>query len=91
MLGIAYKATRSAIGAGTHGKIGEAVMSCGAKRQMTPAELKSARKSLGLSAERLAALVGVTRDAVCKWESGKRPIPRWIELVMYLLTRPVRD
>ncbi len=52
---------------------------------MTPADLKSARKSLGLSAERLAALVGVTRDAVCKWESGARPIPRWLELLVDIL------
>ncbi len=58
---------------------------------MTPTDLKSTRKSLGLSAERLAALVGVTRDAVQKWEAGRRPIPRWLELVLDLLTRPARD
>ncbi len=52
---------------------------------MTPADLKSTRKSLGLSAERLAALVGVTRDAVCKWESGKRPIPKWLALLVDIL------
>lgn len=52
---------------------------------MTPAALKSARKSLGLSAERLATLVGVTRDAVCKWESGARPIPRWLALLVDIL------
>ena len=55
-------------------------------QMMTPAELKSARKSLGLTAEQFAKVIGVTRDAVCKWESGKRPIPRSVELLIYLIS-----
>ena len=52
---------------------------------MTPAELKSARKSLGLTVKQFASVVGVTRDAVCKWESGARPIPRYVEVIVELL------
>jgi DNA-binding transcriptional regulator YiaG len=55
---------------------------------MTPADLKSARKSLGLSAQQFADLVGVTRDAVCKWEAGHRQIPKMLDLVIELLQMP---
>lgn len=43
---------------------------------MTPAELKSARQALGLSAERFAKLVHVESGrTVRRWESGERDIP----------------
>lgn len=41
---------------------------------MTPTQLKSARKRLGLSQPALAKLLGVTRDSIAKWESGRVPI-----------------
>jgi DNA-binding transcriptional regulator YiaG len=43
---------------------------------MTPAQLKSARHALGLSAEGFARLVGVKSGrTVRRWESGERKIP----------------
>lgn len=43
---------------------------------MTPAELKEARQSLGLSQSELAALCHVQSDrTIRKWESGERDIP----------------
>lgn len=40
---------------------------------MTPAELKSARKSLGLSAEGFARVFGVASDRTVRgWEAGSR-------------------
>lgn len=44
--------------------------------QLTPQELKQARKSLGLSAEGLARLVGVASGrTVRRWEAGGQDIP----------------
>jgi DNA-binding transcriptional regulator YiaG len=43
---------------------------------MTPAELKSARKTLGLSQAEFAAVVGVASDrTVRRWEDAERDIP----------------
>lgn len=43
---------------------------------MTPAELKSARAALGLSAAGFARAVGVESGrTVRRWESGERDIP----------------
>lgn len=43
---------------------------------MTPAELKSIRHSLGLSAEAFARLVRVSNGRTVRyWESGERDIP----------------
>lgn len=43
---------------------------------MTPAQLKSARKALGLSEAEFARAVGVASDhTVSKWEDGERDIP----------------
>lgn len=43
---------------------------------MTPAELKSARHTLGLSAEGFAQAVGVESGrTVRRWEAGDRDIP----------------
>jgi DNA-binding transcriptional regulator YiaG len=43
---------------------------------MTPAELKSARKALGLTAEGFARLVHVESGrTVRRWEAGDRDIP----------------
>ena len=53
---------------------------------VTPAELKSARHALGLSAEGLARVVGVESGrTVRRWEAGERDIPGPVIVVMRLL------
>ena len=45
------------------------------RKPLTPwTALSAARRKRGLSQYRLAELVGVTQDAISKWESG-RPVP----------------
>lgn len=52
---------------------------------MTPAELKSKRHALGLSAERFARLVRVRSGrTVRKWEAGDRDIPGPVEVIVEL-------
>lgn len=52
---------------------------------MTPAELKSIRQSLGLSAEAFAKLVRVaTGRTVRRWESGEQDIPGPVTLIAEL-------
>ncbi len=50
---------------------------------MTPKAVKAIRTRLGLSQTAFAAKIGVTRDAVARWEAGNRrmsePISRLIE------------
>lgn len=42
---------------------------------MTPTEIRSTRKALGLTQAELAALFGVSRDTILRAERGDRPIP----------------
>ena len=39
--------------------------------------IKARRKALGMSQETLAEKVGVTRPAICHWESGLRNPETW--------------
>jgi DNA-binding transcriptional regulator YiaG len=53
---------------------------------MTPADLKEARKALGLSAEGFARLVGVQSGrTVRRWERGDRDIPGTVERLLEAL------
>ena len=55
---------------------------------MTPAELKAARHSLGLSAEGFARLVRVDSGrTVRRWEAGERDIPGPVTVIVELLQR----
>jgi transcriptional regulator with XRE-family HTH domain len=52
---------------------------------MTPAELKTARHALGLSAEGFARLVRVQSGrTVRRWEAGDAPIPGAVEVIVSL-------
>lgn len=60
---------------------------------MTPANLKSARHALGLSAEGFARLVNVESGrTVRRWESGERDIPGPVTVIVRALmdSRAVR-
>ena len=50
---------------------------------MTPAALKSARHTLGLSARGFAAAVGIASGrTVRRWERGDRPVPGPVALLV---------
>jgi DNA-binding transcriptional regulator YiaG len=53
---------------------------------LTPAELKSARHALGLSAEGFARLVRVQSGrTVRRWESGEQDVPGPVLVILDLL------
>jgi DNA-binding transcriptional regulator YiaG len=55
---------------------------------MTPAELKTARKTLGISAEGFARLVGVASGrTVRRWEDGTQDIPGPVVVLTGLMLR----
>ena len=54
---------------------------------MTPDELKETRSRLGLTQTQLAQELGVTLNAVQRWEAGERPIRRVTELALETLER----
>jgi DNA-binding transcriptional regulator YiaG len=61
---------------------------------MTADEFKQHRLALGLSVQRLALLLGVGPAGVHNWESGKAPVPAWIEEKLAEIERtrwPKRD
>jgi DNA-binding XRE family transcriptional regulator len=41
-----------------------------------PAERRRLREEAGMSQQKLAEIIGVTRQAICQYESGKRAKPR---------------
>jgi transcriptional regulator with XRE-family HTH domain len=52
---------------------------------MSPAELKTARHELGLSAQAFARLIGVHDGrTVRRWESGDAPIPGLLPLFLHM-------
>jgi DNA-binding transcriptional regulator YiaG len=50
-----------------------------------PAELKAARKKLGMSQPQLADALGVDRVSVARWETGTRRIPSMLRLALKAL------
>ena len=54
---------------------------------MTPEELKEVRTRLGMTQSQLAHELGVTLNAVQRWEAGERPIRRVTELALETLER----
>lgn len=49
---------------------------------MSPDTLRTLRILAGLTQLGLAASLGVHRTTVARWETGKLPIPRWVELAI---------
>jgi DNA-binding transcriptional regulator YiaG len=49
---------------------------------MTAADIEQFRNALGLSQTDLAARVGVTPQAVCQWEAGKRKPSRPVLILL---------
>lgn len=53
---------------------------------MTPAQLKAWRKRVRLSQVGLAKLIHHTTQAVYQWESGRRKIPGFLDVLLPLVT-----
>lgn len=52
------------------------------RKQMTAADIESFRNALGLSQTDLASRIGVTPQAVCQWEAGKRKPSRPVMILL---------
>ena len=49
---------------------------------MNPETLVTLRTLAGLTQSGLASVLGISRATVARWETGKLPIPKWVELAM---------
>lgn len=55
---------------------------------MTPEQFKQARSNLGLSFDKLAAALDMSRRQLIYYEQGEYPVPKAVEMAMrYLLSR----
>ena len=54
---------------------------------MTAADLKAARQSLGLTQRALAKALGVPVLRVIRYETGKYPVPKYIELAVQAIAQ----
>lgn len=52
---------------------------------------RAKRQALGYSQTGLAELIGVTREHVNKWESGRKMIPRYATLILELLEQTQKE
>lgn len=52
---------------------------------MTPEHLKTWRKKMGLSQVGLAKLLHHTTQAVYQWESGRRKVPGFLDVLLPLI------
>ena len=59
---------------------------------MTPDEFRALRKRLGLTQAQLAApaALGMSRDQILRYETGRAPIPRVVELAIHHLAECVK-
>ena len=49
---------------------------------LQPETLVTLRTLAGLTQAGLASAFGISRATAARWESGKVPIPKWVELAM---------
>jgi len=52
----------------------------------TPEALRAQRTRAGLTQERAAELLGVSRRSIAGWETGERPMPRPLWTLFLMLT-----
>ena len=57
----------------------------------TPAGLRGWREAQGLSRGALADLLGMSFQAVTKWESDARPVPAWLPLALAEVQRRMAE
>jgi transcriptional regulator with XRE-family HTH domain len=58
---------------------------------MTPVDLKAARARLGLSRIAFAETLGISRNSVTAYESGKRPVPLTVRLAIAAVLLGIKD
>ena len=51
---------------------------------------KEIRLAMGLNQSKFAAVIGVNRATVCRWENGRVPVPRWADLLFKRLERDLK-
>lgn len=56
---------------------------------MTPPAFRARLSTLGLSQTALANLTEHSDRQVRRWASGERPVPRWVAMLLSLLTADV--
>ncbi len=49
---------------------------------MTAAELRQWRKDAGLTQVKAAAWIGVSRRLWIRYETGERPVPKWLGIIV---------
>lgn len=49
---------------------------------LQPETLIAIRNLAGLTQSGLADALGIHRTTVARWETGKQPIPKWVELAL---------
>lgn len=54
---------------------------------MTGPELIEKMRALNINSVRFAVMVGVSRQQVYNWRTGKSPVPRFVVLIIFLLER----
>ena len=58
---------------------------------MSPIELRARREALGFTQSSMAEYLRVKQATVSRWESGKPPVPDWVEPIMDRLEQTVED
>jgi DNA-binding transcriptional regulator YiaG len=56
-----------------------------------PYEIKEHRANLGLTQEKFAMVLGVSRRAVEEWEAGRNPAPPMLTYALRWLANPTED
>jgi DNA-binding transcriptional regulator YiaG len=59
-------------------------------QKMTPEQLKTSRRELGLNQADMAKQLRTSRSGYVKWERGERPIPGVCEVAVELLVKKDR-
>ena len=60
-------------------------------RRLSPEELRAWRRRHGLTQQELGWLLGMSRDAISNWETGRRKIPLYLSLLLDVLEKHLKE